>query len=403
MIANIEKFDNHGRGITYINDKIVFVPNALPEEKVEIEITKETTKFDEAKVVKLIEKSSKRVKSKCPFYPECGGCQLRHMSYDDTLSFKKDKVQNILKKYASLEPEIEVIKNPNRDFYRNKIEIKIEQGIAGFYKSGTHEIVEIDRCLNAEEAINSFLLNLDMLGLNNADVTIKSNNNGEILVSIHTEEEPKIDIDHLREKNKLVGIIVNDKVMYGTDHFIDIVEDKFFKESYNSFFQINRNVNSELFKILRDNMENSKIVLDLCSGVGTLSIVASEKAEKVYGIEIVENAVKDALLNARMNRRDNVNFMLGDAFSSIDKIKDKIDTIIADPPRTGLNRLALESILKHSPSNMIYISCDQITLARDLKVLSTVYETKKVYILDMFSYTYHVETVCILERKKIKN
>lgn len=395
---NITKLDHHGRGIAYLDGKIVFVENALPGEKVLVKITNDEKKFMEAKVVECLEKSNNRVKSKCPYYLECGGCHLRHMSYSDTLDFKKNKVREILKKYASISPNIEVIKNPKKDFYRNKIEIKIQDGIAGFYKKNSHDIVELDRCLNAEEAINSFLLNIDMLGIKNGEVVIKSNYNGELIIVINAIDA-NVNIEALRNKHKIVGIILNDKILFGTESFIEILDNMFFKESYNSFFQVNRNINLELFKLIKENIDEDSIVLDLCSGVGTLSIVASEKAKEVYAIEIVENAVKDALINAKMNKKDNINFMLGDAFKLIDKIEDDIDTIIVDPPRSGLNRESLESILKIVPKKMIYISCDPLTLARDLKVLKSKYEVKKFYLLDMFSYTYHVETVCILTHK----
>lgn len=397
---NITKLDHHGRGIAYLDGKIVFVENALPGEKVLVKITNDEKKFMEAKVVEYLEKSNNRVKSKCPYYLECGGCHLRHMSYSDTLDFKKNKVREILEKYAGILPNIEVIKNPKKDFYRNKIELKIQDGIVGFYKKNSHDIVELDRCLNAEDAINSFLLNIDMLGIKNGEVVIKSNYNGELIIVINAIDA-NVNIEALRNKHKIVGIILNDKILFGTESFIEIVDNMFFKESYNSFFQVNRNINLELFKLIKENIDDGSIVLDLCSGVGTLSIVASEKAKEVYAIEIVENAVKDALINAKMNKKDNINFMLGDAFKLIDKIKDDIDTIIVDPPRSGLNRESLESILKIVPKKMIYISCDPLTLARDLKVLKSKYEVKKFYLLDMFSYTYHVETVMVLEKKDV--
>lgn len=397
MICTIERFDHYGRGITRIDGKIAFVKNALPEEIVNIAIDNETPKYIEAHVIKYIETSPKRVKSKCPFYDSCGGCHLRHMSYEDTLNFKSEKIKNILDKYAELKISPIVVKNKNRDFYRNKIEIKVENGIYGFYKSGSHEIEEIDRCLNSEEAINTILRSTNLLGLQKGLITIKSNYNEEVIISIESEEEPQIDIERLREKVKLVGIIFNKKTIFGADHFIEIVNGMFFKETYNSFFQINRYINSELFKIVEEAVPTESIVADICSGVGTLSIVASKKAKRVYSLEIVEASIRDGLLNAKMNKCNNVEFMLGDAFNNLGKIQDKIDTIIIDPPRSGLNAQAIETILSIAPKSIIYTSCDPITLSRDLKVLKSKYSVDKFYLLDMFSYTYHVECVCILK------
>lgn len=398
MKVKIEKLDHHGRGIAHIDGKIVFVENALPGEVVVIEIEKETPKFMEATVVEYVTKSEARVKSKCPYYEECGGCHLRHMSYEDTLAFKKNKLEEILKKYASLECEINVIKNKNRDFYRNKVELQVVDGVYGFFKKGSHDIVEIDRCLNAEEAINVVLRSTNLFHIKNGKVTIKCNYNGEIILNIEADNEANIEIEKLRDRVKLVGIIYNGKLIFGADHFIEIVDNTLFKETYNSFFQVNRYINENLFKLITENIQDGEVVLDMCSGVGTLSLVASRKASKVYAIEIVENAVRDAIVNARMNKIENVNFMLGDAYSKIAKIDDVLDTIIIDPPRSGLNKEALDSLLNIKASKIIYISCDPVTLSRDLNVLKSNYDVEKVYLLDMFSYTYHVECVCVLNR-----
>lgn len=397
MSLKIEKLDHHGRGIAHEDGKIIFVENALPDEEVEVEMTTETSKYKEAIVTNYLKKSASRVKSKCPYYEECGGCHLRHMSYDDTLKFKENKLMEILSKYAGVSAPIEIVKNKNRDFYRNKVEIHIENGVAGFYKKRSHDIVELDRCLNVEEAINTVLLSLNFFHLTNADMTIKCNYNGEIIVDIKSDEQPDIEVETLRNKMKLVGIIYNGETYFGSDHYIEMINGLLFKETYDSFFQINRYINEQLFKILTDQLNSDSIVLDMCSGVGTLSLVASKKAKRVYGIEIVENAVRDAIVNARMNKIENVNFMLADAFQNAKKIEDDIDTIIIDPPRSGLTEEGIKNILDINPENIFYISCDPVTLSRDLKVLTDKYDVKKVYLLDMFSYTYHVECVCILK------
>ena len=399
MVFKIEKLDHHGRGIAHHNGKIVFVENALEEEEVEAKIVKTTTKYEEAVVTDYLKKSSARVKSKCPYYERCGGCHLRRLSYEDTLKFKKNKLQEIFLKYTGLAPNIEVIKNKNRDFYRNKIELHIVDGVAGFYKKNTHDIVETDRCLNAEEAINTVMRSLDFFHLTNATMTIKCNYNSEVIVIIETDENPQIEVEVLRGKIKLVGIILNDNAIFGADHYIEMIDKMLFKETYNSFFQINRYINEQLFSIVKDNLQSDSTVLDMCCGVGTLSLVAATKVKKVYGIEIVENAIRDAIVNARMNKIENVEFMLGDAFQNASKIDEVIDTIIIDPPRSGLNQTGIESVTKINPKTIVYISCDPITLSRDLNVLQDNYEVKKVYLLDMFSYTYHVESLCVMNRR----
>lgn len=395
----IEKLDHQGRGISYLNGKIVFIENALNGEKVEIIRTKETSKYIEAVATKIIAKSPKRVKSECPYYEKCGGCSLRSLSYNDTLEYKKNKVSEILKKYANIDINPIVLECSNQNNYRNKIEIKIKNGIPGFYKKGTHECISINKCLNAEKSINEFIKGINKLNLQNADITIKANYNDELIVSIKTNETMNFDINFFKNKYKLVGIIWNDKIVYGESYFIEIINNYYFRESYNSFFQVNRCINSKLFKIIEENIGKDDKVLELCCGVGTLSIVASEKAKAVYAIEINESAIKDALINAKMNKRDNVNFILGDAYKTVDKIDDKIDTIIIDPPRSGLTKEAIEAIGKTSAQKIIYISCNPMTLARDLKELKGEYLVKKAYILDMFPYTYHCESITVLEKR----
>lgn len=398
-ILKIEKLDHQGRGISHLNGKIVFVENALEGEEVNAHITKENAKYIEAVTDKIIKKSPKRVDSDCPYNEECGGCALRSLKYADTLEYKKNKVIGILKKYSGITISPEIIKCENENNYRNKIEIKVKDGKFGFYKKGTHDCVEIDSCLNAEAAINTFLKDIEKLNLKNADITIKSNYNGEIIISVNTDDKMDFDIDELKESNKLVGIIWNDKAIYGEKSFIEIIDNKFFRESYDSFFQVNRYINSKLFNIIQEIVDKSDNVLELCCGVGTLSIVASEKAKTVYAIEINESAIKDALINAKMNQRENVNFILGDAYKTVDKIADKIDTIIIDPPRSGLTKEAIDAIIKTNAKKIVYISCNPMTLARDLTELKEEYKIEKSYILDMFPYTYHIESLMVLERK----
>lgn len=171
----------------------------------------------------------------------------------------------------------------------------------------------------------------------------------------------------------------------------------FFTVSYNSFFQVNNYINSELFNLIKENIVG-KTILDLYSGVGTLSIVASKVVDKVYSIEVTQNAVKNALINAKINKCDNINFILGKVEDKIGFINDKIDTIIVDPARAGLDKKTIEVINKLSPQRIIYVSCDTQSLANNLVDLAN-YEIKKFYILDMFSYTYHIECFCILDRK----
>ena len=398
-MAKVEKLDHFGRGIIYDNNKITFINNALPGEEVDYEIIKESKKYKEAKINKILVKSDKRIKPLCPFYRECGGCQLQHLKYRDTLEFKKEKLTEILSKYAYLDKNIEVIENESPYHYRNKLSLQIKNGKVGFLKEKTHTLIEIDKCLIAKEAINELIKDIKYFHLKNASMTIRCNFNNELLISIKSRDEVNIDYDILTNKHKIVGIVLNDEVIYGDNKFIDIIDKNLFQISYNSFFQVNPYITNKLFSIIKNNINSESVVADLFCGVGTFSIVVSKASKKVYGIEIVKNAILNALVNKKMNKCENIEFCLGDANKQVFKIKDKIDIIILDPPRKGLTKDGLESILNLKAQKIIYISCDPMTLARDLKILKENYEVKKIYLLDMFSYTYHLESVCILNLK----
>lgn len=397
--VTIEKLDNQGRGICYVNNKITFVTNALPTENVKIKLTKEAKKFNEAEVVEYVKKSSKRIENKCPYFEICGGCELLHMTYEDACNYKKEKLESILSKYANIKTDIEIIKSKNNENYRNKITLKVEKGKYGYYESKSHKLIEIKECLLAEPAINKFIKDIDKLNIKNGEVTIRSNYNSELLIWIKSKEDVKPDIKYLKSQHKIVGFILNDKTIEGDNSFIEIINHQLFTVSYDSFFQINRDICSKLFKLVNKHIKDYEVILDLYCGVGTLGINATQNAKKAFGIEIVKNAVLNAITNSKINKRDNIYYMLGDVAESLPKIKDKIDTIIVDPPRAGLDKVTKETIIDFKPTKIIYVSCDPMTLARDLKELSPYYNITEVKGLDMFPNTQHIECCCVLYRR----
>ena len=392
MQVHIDRMDHFGNGIGNINGKIIFVKGALPGETVDVTITKDKKSFMEGTINTIIYKSSKRVEPFCKYFGVCGGCSLCHLTYENTLEYKKERVKNILYKFDI--PKINVIRNENDLYYRNKIELKIVDGKLGFYEKSTHNLIEIKECEVTKKSINKSFEFVKNMKLENANVTIRANYNDEVLIIIDSKEKPVI---LNPEDYKIVGIVLNDKCIYGQDNFMDKINNLFFTVSYNSFFQVNNYINLELFNLIKENIVG-KTVLDLYSGVGTLSIVASKVVDKVYSIEVTQNAVKNALINAKINKCDNINFILGKVEDKIGFINDKIDTIIVDPARAGLDKKTIEVINKLSPQRIIYVSCDTQSLANNLVDLTN-YEIKKFYILDMFSYTYHIECFCILDRK----
>jgi len=246
--------------------------------------------------------------------------------------------------------------------------------------------------------LNKIIKDYKLLNINEGTLTIRSNYNNEITLIINSKElNYNIDISKLKENNKITGIVYNDKLIYGEDFYYERIGGMLFKVSYNSFFQVNHYITEKLFKLIEENIAINSKVLDLYCGVGTLSLVASKKASEVIGIEIIKNAIINASKNAFLNKKTNLKFILGDVANSITKINQKFDTLIVDPPRNGLDKNIINYIKENKPSKIIYVSCDPNTLMRDLKSLEELYQIKDYKILDMFSYTYHLESFVILE------
>lgn len=359
----IEKIDHLGRGIARIDGKVVFVKNALPGEIVNLKIEEVHKKYDEAVSTKIIKESSERRKVKCPYFNECGGCDLLHMNYDSQVKFKKNKVIDIIRRYAGLDILPVVIKSNKEYNYRNKITLHYKGNKLGFYKGKTHKIVEIKSCLIAKESLNNIIKDIN-----------------------------------LKEKNIILRTNDKDVIYKKNDTIIKEINNYKFKIHLDSFFQINDFICGKIFDLIEENINKEEKVLDLYSGVSTLSIVASKKAKEVYSIEENHNSFLDALDNIEMNEIKNVRTIESKVEEIIKDIKRDFTTVIVDPPRKGLDSLVISFLLLKETKKVIYISCDPMTLARDLNLLKTKYEIEKFYILDMFPNTYHVECMCILKK-----
>lgn len=394
MKAKIERLDHFGKGIAKIDDIITFVPYVLPNEEVELEIIKSKKNFNEGKCLKIYNECKERKKAFCPYFMLCGGCNLEHMSYDDTLKFKKEKVTNILEKNKLDFPKVIIHPTQNTKFYRNKITLKVVNNQIGYYESESHNIVDINKCFIAKEVINKCLSELKKMNLKDGEIIIRTNHNDEILIV--AKGDYNFTRNDFSKDLKIVGIVINNKTMFGDNFLITNINNVLFKYSYDSFFQVNNEVAGYIFAYIKNYVKDGTI-LDLYCGVGTLSIMASFNAKKVYGVEIVPNAIKNALINGKMNQRDNLYFMLGDVAKTINKIKESFDLIIVDPPRKGLDNITLDYLMKSDAKDIIYVSCDPVTLARDLVTLSQKYNIEEVHAFDMFPYTYHVESVCVLK------
>lgn len=389
----IEKISYDGKGIGYIDGKVAFVSNALPNEIVNAKIIKENKNYYECETQEIIEKSKNRIKPACPYFNECGGCSYMHVTHEDEVEYKVNALKEILKRNAVIDANVSTIISNNELGYRNKLSLKVENYEFGFYKEESHEFIKIDECPLASLAIRNIFKLKEYLKFKEGNILIRSNFNDEIIIKINSESSVDLNIEKLKEHIKLVGIIINEKVLYGEDFFIEQVHNYFYKVNINSFFQINLNILDKVINLLRKKEYNT--VADLYCGVGTLGIPL--KKQKLYGIEIVKEAVIDAIYNAKINKQDN-KYLLGSA-EAINKINAKIDTIIIDPPRAGLNKKTLDFLINYQSDNLIYMSCNPMTLAKNLKSLSTVYNIEEVFYLDMFPRTKHIETICLMKKK----
>lgn len=400
MKAKIEKLDHFGRGITKINNKISFIKNALPNEIVDIEITKENKKFSEGKITKIIEESNNRCKSKCPYYDACGGCNYLHLNFAKENEYKKEKIKELLEKYANIKENIiEDISYSEEYDYRNKIVLHGKNKKLGLYKEKSNDIVEIGKCLLVNTKINKLIEILNKISPSSdiEKVTIRTSNDEDKLM---LKLEGKIsNINLLKERSDV--LIINNKLISKNNSIISSIGNKKFYVSIDSFFQVNKTLTKELYDEILKYVKQlkPKNVLDLYCGTGTIGIYINDYVKKVTGVDYSKSGIKDAKKNRKLNNSQNIQFICDKVENVIDTFKDNIDLIIIDPPRKGLDNKTISNIKRINPQNIIYVSCDPITLARDLKLLSDIYNVTKIKPFNMFPKTYHVETVCVLERK----
>lgn len=391
VLVKCERLDHFGRGIGHILGKIIFVPNLFPLEEALVKIVLNKKKYMVGEVILLIKKSSDRIEPNCP-YESCG-CALKSIKYEKTLEFKKNKVINILKKYGDLENVVkEIISSDNIYGYRNKISLKVKGGKLGYFKNGSNELIEVNRCAIASKKTNEIISILQKCDLSKVyEIIIKDF--GEVMIIIKGD----MNIELLKPFSD--SIYMNDKLVYGKENIIAYLGDLKFYVSKDSFFQVNMNIALKLYNKVLEYLDSGDNVLDLYCGTGTISLFLSKYFDRVMGIEINEEAVRCANLNKKLNHISNAEFICGDVSKKIHHLKFQADSIVVDPPRSGLTSDGINDILKINPKKLVYVSCDPMTLARDLKLLKSNYEVKEVTLFDMFPWTYHVESVVLCIKK----
>ena len=398
-MIEINSLDHEGRGIGKLNNKIVFVENALPSEIVDIRIINEKKNYIEANVSSYIKKSNIRIKPQCPFYEYCGGCDIMHISYSDQLKFKKDKIRNIIDKYLNKDIRVNnIVKSDTELFYRNKTTFQVKNNI-GLYKKNSYEIIPIDKCIITNNKINDAIEYLKKLDLKYINKIICKTNGYDLMIIIETNNKdlninPIKDIAtsiYLKIKNEYILVYGNKNIYYTLDNYKYVV-------SPDSFFQVNNSTCLKLYNKIKNYVGTNKNILDLYCGTGSIGIFISED-NNVIGIEINESAIKDANINKEINNIDNIKFICGDSGKKINNLIFNPDIIIVDPPRSGLNNETINNILKFKAKEIIYVSCDPMTLIRDLRIFNEYYDILEITPFDMFPNTKHIETITHLKRK----
>ena len=390
MEVKIEKFDHLGNGIGKIDEKVVFVKRSLPDEIVDVKIIDERKKYAFGKIKKIIKNSDNRNESICPYYDKCGGCDFLHTTEEVERDFKKEKASDLISDKLCF--------YDTKEFnYRNKVILHGDGSKLGFYEEKTNNIIDIDYCYLLDERINKVIRNLKKYIKENKcfikEVMIRVGD--EIILNI----DGIVDKDFINTFSSVENIIINNKVIKGKGFIEKNLLNYNFKISPKSFFQVNYYGLECIYKILKENLSNHyKKALDLYSGTSVMGILISDFCDKVISVESNESATNDALINIENNNIKNIEVINAKVETVIDKLRD-VDLIIIDPPRSGLDKKTISYINEINPQTLIYISCNMITLKRDLQLLNEKYDLKSLNLVNMFPKTYHVESVCVLKHE----
>ena len=401
--TKILRLNNEGEGIGIIDGITTFIPYSLPNEIVKVKIDKKYDNYATGTLKEIIEKSSDRKEPICPYFYECGGCNLMHLNYEKQLEFKKEKIESIFKKISNENIKVNNIYSNKELNYRNKITLKVDKNKIGYYKEKTNELIEIDLCYLVDNKINDVIKNIKLFIEKYND-----NNISEVMIRV-IDNKIMISLDNISLNykdvfidrfNYLDSIYINNNLVYGEKVLQETIDNFKFNISPKSFFQVNKNISKLMYEKAVSYIDKSDITLDLYSGTGTITTLLSKKSKKVIGIEIVKEAVMDANENLKNNNITNIEFICDKVENKIDTLKRlNINNIVLDPPRSGSDKKTLKTIMEINPEKIIYISCNPVTLARDYNTLKDKYIIKEINAFDMFPNTYHIESLMVLERR----
>ena len=461
VFDHIKVLDAGAKGVSVAkapDGKVIFIPNVVPGDVVDIQTLKKRKAYYEGKAVRFHEFSEHRIEPICEHFGVCGGCKWQNMKYSQQLLYKQNEVKNHLQRIGKIElPEFEPILGSEKQFfYRNKMEfgfsnsrwltqdeIESEADLGNKNALGFHipkmwdKILDINKCHLQEDPSNAIRNEIrDFANTNNLSffnprshegllrtLMLRTASTGEIMVLIQFFEDDKQNrellLNHLYEKfpqitslQYVINQKANDtlydtdiKLYKGRDYILEEMEGLKFSINAKSFYQTNSDQAFELYKITRDfaGLTGNEIVYDLYTGTGTIAQFVSKKAKKVIGVESVPEAIIDAKANAESNNITNCEFFVGDmkvVFNEAFIAKHgQPDVIITDPPRDGMHKDVIEQLLKIEPHKIVYVSCNSATQARDLALMDDKYKVTRVRPVDMFPQTHHVENVVLLEKR----
>ncbi|MFC4559482.1 23S rRNA (uracil(1939)-C(5))-methyltransferase RlmD [Virgibacillus kekensis] len=439
-----EDLTHEGNGVGKINGYPLFVPNALPGEEGSVKVVKVNKNFGFGKLLELTKHSPERIDPVC--HTQCNGCGLQHMSYKLQLEMKQNQVKNAMKKIAHLEdvPVHPIIGMDNPLHYRNKVQIPVGEKngrlITGFYQKRSHRIIEnTETCTTHNEVINDVVKKVrdiaNRLGIRayNEEVhkgvlrhimvrTGEETKDIMVVLVTRTEKLPHQEelvqeltkaFPHIKSvvhniNAKRTNVIMGDKtkVIWGDEYIHDKIGDTTFAISAKSFYQVNPTQTKTLYDKALEyaEIDSKDTVIDAYCGIGTISLFLAQKAKKVYGVEVVPEAISDAKKNAKLNGITNAEFFVGQAEKVMPWWKAQgldPDVIVVDPPRKGCDEELLKAMIDMQPKRIVYVSCNPSTLARDLRILEDGgFSTQELQPVDMFPQTGHVECVALIKRVK---
>ncbi|MDE6259543.1 MAG: 23S rRNA (uracil(1939)-C(5))-methyltransferase RlmD [Oscillospiraceae bacterium] len=437
--AVIEGYASGGEGVARVEGMAVFVKGALRGERVEVLIEHVGHSAAWGHIEKLLETSPSRIEPDCPYFGACGGCQFRHMAYEEELEAKRQRVEDALRRIGGVDVSVSVIHGAeNTQRYRNKVQFPVAAGAIGYYAGRTHKVVDIADCLLQPEldtvcrtAVKGWMERFHVPAYDERTgkglirhLFLRTNSTGEVLCCLvaNGKSLPHGDelVDALRTAAPtLAGVVLSVntrktnvilggefRTLWGRDWLEEKLCGHSFRLSVPSFFQVNRAQTEILYRRALDfaALTGSETVVELYCGIGTISLTLAERAKRVIGVEVVPQAVKDAKENARRNGLEGkTHFECGDAGDLAAKLEQegvRPDVVVVDPPRKGLASEVVDTVAKMAPDRVVYVSCDPATLARDVKRFGALgYVPTRAEAVDLFPRTAHVETVALLSCK----